>query len=107
MPESSVGSSKWVPGERPDRSLHLTAPPGSARVFGFPRPVPPVNFVVTPQTRGSAMPILFQCPGCKKNLKTKDELAGKRIKCPGCGEHVPVPAARVGPGPRGAAQGPA
>lgn len=33
------------------------------------------------------MPIQIQCenPACKKPLRIKDELIGKRIKCPGCG----------------------
>lgn len=37
------------------------------------------------------MPISVQCPSCAKRLKTKDELAGKKIKCPGCGQVLPVP----------------
>ena len=40
------------------------------------------------------MSISVQCPACKKNLKTKDELAGKRVKCPGCGYVILVPAAQ-------------
>ncbi len=36
-------------------------------------------------------PIAFQCPGCGKKLKTKAELAGKKIKCPECGNAVVVP----------------
>src|SRR5206468_10781389 len=43
--------------------------------------------------RGAAMAINLQCPGCKKNLKTKDDLVGKRVKCPGCGQLIMVPAA--------------
>lgn len=41
------------------------------------------------------MAISILCPGCQKKLKVKDELAGKRVKCPGCGQVivVPVPAA--------------
>ena len=38
------------------------------------------------------MPILFQC-SCGKKLQTRDELAGKRVKCPGCGGLVAVPQA--------------
>jgi len=30
------------------------------------------------------MPISFECTGCGKKLKIKDESAGKRIKCPEC-----------------------
>ena len=39
------------------------------------------------------MAIEFSCPKCKKKLKVKDELAGKKIKCPGCGSPAAVPAA--------------
>jgi predicted RNA-binding Zn-ribbon protein involved in translation (DUF1610 family) len=39
------------------------------------------------------MAISLQCPGCQKRLKARDELAGKRIKCPSCGGIVPVPVA--------------
>jgi len=38
------------------------------------------------------MPIGVQCPDCQKNLKLKDELAGKKIKCPGCGKLITVAA---------------
>src|SRR4051794_5263888 len=39
------------------------------------------------------MSISIQCPTCEKKLKAKDELAGKRIKCPNCGEGVVIPSA--------------
>src|SRR5262245_4875116 len=34
----------------------------------------------------------FPCPGCGAQLKVKDELAGKRGKCPSCGKRMTVPA---------------
>ena len=34
------------------------------------------------------MPIIVKCEGCGKTLKVKDELARKRVKCPGCGAIV-------------------
>jgi hypothetical protein len=37
------------------------------------------------------MSISVECPGCKRQLKAKDELAGKRVKCPGCGQLLVVP----------------
>jgi hypothetical protein len=40
------------------------------------------------------MPIPFSCP-CGKALAVKDELAGKRIRCPACGEVRAVPTARA------------
>lgn len=53
------------------------------------------------------MSISVQCPACRKKLKARDDLAGKRVKCPACGQPVLVsalqPAAVVEP-PRTAAQ---
>jgi formylglycine-generating enzyme required for sulfatase activity/serine/threonine protein kinase len=37
--------------------------------------------------------ISFACPACSKLLKVKDDLAGKRVKCPGCGKPTAVPPA--------------
>lgn len=34
------------------------------------------------------MPLLIHCSSCNKPLKVRDELAGKKVKCPSCG--VPV-----------------
>jgi eukaryotic-like serine/threonine-protein kinase len=36
----------------------------------------------------------FFCPHCARGLRIKDELAGKRIRCPACLQVSPVPAAR-------------
>ena len=40
--------------------------------------------------------ISFDCEECQKRLKVKDELAGKKIKCPGCG-HVQAAPQPVSP----------
>jgi len=40
------------------------------------------------------MSISFRCTGCEKMWKVKDELAGKRGKCPGCGQTILIPAGR-------------
>src|SRR5262245_17075636 len=37
------------------------------------------------------MPILVKCSECGKSLKAKDELAGKKVKCPGCGNVLAIP----------------
>jgi len=37
------------------------------------------------------MAISLSCPSCRRKLKVKDELAGRRIKCPGCTEVFAVP----------------
>lgn len=41
------------------------------------------------------MPIQVKCPNaeCGKVMTVKDEFAGKRGKCPGCGKPFPIPAA--------------
>jgi hypothetical protein len=31
------------------------------------------------------MPLSIQCPACKRKLNVPDKVAGKRVKCPGCG----------------------
>lgn len=36
--------------------------------------------------------ISFPCGSCTRPLKVKDELAGKKVKCPGCGQPIFVPA---------------
>src|SRR5262245_11532964 len=35
--------------------------------------------------------IAFACVSCQKRLSVKDEFAGKKVKCPGCGNVMPVP----------------
>lgn len=37
------------------------------------------------------MPIAIACPHCDWKGRVKDELAGKKGKCPTCGELVPIP----------------
>jgi hypothetical protein len=37
------------------------------------------------------MALIVVCP-CGKKLKVRDELAGKKVKCPGCGQSVTAPA---------------
>lgn len=39
------------------------------------------------------MPIDVSCPSCSGSFKVKDEYAGKRAKCPKCGEPMTIPAA--------------
>jgi hypothetical protein len=47
------------------------------------------------------MPIEFRCSHCQKLLRTPDESAGRKAKCPDCGAIVDVPAGAAA----GAAQG--
>ncbi len=37
--------------------------------------------------------IHFQCPKCSKTVSVRKEFAGKRGKCPGCGDAIPIPSA--------------
>ena len=37
--------------------------------------------------------ITFVCDGCRQKLNAADNLAGRRMKCPGCGQPVEIPAA--------------
>src|SRR5437879_5306865 len=39
--------------------------------------------------------IAFACASCQKKLSVKDEAAGKKVKCPGCGTVIPVPSQTV------------
>lgn len=41
--------------------------------------------------------ISFACPYCQKPLRVKDEVAGKRSKCPGCGQAISTPALPANP----------
>ncbi len=43
------------------------------------------------------MPIEFRCTQCDKLLRTPDDTAGKRAKCPSCGTVLPIPAAAATP----------
>jgi len=37
------------------------------------------------------MTIEFKCPHCHKPLEASDEIAGKKGKCPSCGQTVTIP----------------
>lgn len=37
------------------------------------------------------MPVTVRCPGCNAAMKVKDELIGRRVKCPKCAEVISVP----------------
>jgi predicted Zn finger-like uncharacterized protein len=41
------------------------------------------------------MPATINCPGCQSPLRLRDELAGKKIKCPRCGHVLTVPDVEV------------
>jgi predicted RNA-binding Zn-ribbon protein involved in translation (DUF1610 family) len=35
--------------------------------------------------------VVFACPNCTKRIKAGAEFAGKKVKCPYCGNAAPVP----------------
>lgn len=43
------------------------------------------------------MPFLTTCPGCKTELRIREEYVGKKLKCPRCSEVLTVPAAKAEP----------
>src|SRR5436309_1301759 len=43
------------------------------------------------------MSISIACPNCGKALRVKDEWAGRRATCPGCGTTFPVPGTAAAP----------
>jgi hypothetical protein len=43
--------------------------------------------------------IAFSCPQCSRTFKVADTLAGKKTKCPGCGQLMIVPSAQQAPPP--------
>ncbi len=45
------------------------------------------------ETSSPAVPlaVAVQCPNCQRKLRAKAELAGKAVKCPGCGSAVAIP----------------
>lgn len=40
-------------------------------------------------------PVTFRCPACRRGLKARADLAGKKVKCRQCGKPVLVPISRV------------
>jgi hypothetical protein len=57
--------------------------------FVFRRPRAAANSAPAADANSASM-IALVCPGCVRKLKVKNDLAGKRVKCPHCGASVPV-----------------
>jgi serine/threonine-protein kinase len=64
----------------------------SRRAARVPAGAPVPGGQARPTTSGP--PIPFPCPGCGKGLKARADLAGRKVKCPQCGQAVLVPGAR-------------
>src|SRR5438552_18239609 len=52
------------------------------------------------------MPIVFACSSCQKQMKVPDNVEGRPVKCPHCGEVTTVPGAPAPPAPAVAAAPP-
>ena len=48
-----------------------------------------LRLACTPAARGAPV-IAICCTGCKKKLSVKEDLSGKKVKCPGCGQVIAV-----------------
>ena len=51
------------------------------------------------------MTVTFPCPGCGKTLRVREEMAGRRGKCPKCGAVFGIPAEGPAPVPTSGADG--
>jgi DNA-directed RNA polymerase subunit RPC12/RpoP len=49
-----------------------------------------------PRAEAAGASVLVRCSGCGRRLKGKAELAGKKLKCPQCGQAVLVPSVQAG-----------
>jgi serine/threonine protein kinase/DNA-directed RNA polymerase subunit RPC12/RpoP len=49
-----------------------------------------------PRPEAAGASVLLRCSGCGRRLKGKAELAGKKLKCPQCGQAVLVPSIQTG-----------
>jgi RNA polymerase sigma factor (sigma-70 family) len=54
------------------------------------KPAPRADADADAEERPAPAPVIFQCRGCGKKLKVKAALAGKKFKCPQCGEATSV-----------------
>src|SRR5579864_18044 len=48
-------------------------------------------FALRAPAHGPVMTIAFHCPSCGKWLKTRDDKAGRRTRCPECAEPLTIP----------------
>ena len=53
-----------------------------------------IKLLMGPQKNSEVRMLTIHCSACPKKLSVKEELAGKKVKCPGCGTLTMVPALR-------------
>jgi hypothetical protein len=78
-----------IPGAKPAPALAGTPARSSA--------APPSPAAIPAAAPDAVATISVACAGCKKKLHVKAALAGKAVKCPGCGQAVRIPAAKEAP----------
>jgi DNA-directed RNA polymerase subunit RPC12/RpoP len=54
-------------------------------------PTAPAATVPPPKPAVTVAPLLIRCTKCGKNLKASPDRAGKKVKCPHCGQTALVP----------------
>ena len=65
----------------------------------LPAPVLPA-LACTPSASGDPTMLLFACSACGTKVKARPDLAGKKVKCPHCGNVLTVPSEPPPPPPR-------
>ena len=95
------GNAIPVPKEAPPENAQAagaTTLPKPEEVASVPPPQPPPPaepkkpFVVTPGTQAGHALISATCANCKKEVKVPGDLAGKKVRCKGCGAAIAIPA---------------
>src|SRR6202035_1240860 len=56
---------------------------------------PPRSLPVSFDRLDAVMAISFSCPSCDHTIKVKDELAGRKVRCPECSTAIRVPELEV------------
>src|SRR5947209_10898615 len=86
VPESLSGKAVKCP--KCGQAVRVSAAPAPASVKVAPAPAPKP----AAPAPAAAAPIAVTCGSCQKKLQVKATLAGKAVKCPGCGGVVKIPA---------------
>ncbi len=93
LPDNYAGKAVRCP--KCGQAVRVAAAPATApaAVKVAPAPQPAAKPAAAPAPApAAAPPITVTCTSCKKKLQVKAALAGKAVKCPGCGGVVKIPA---------------
>jgi hypothetical protein len=83
-PAERIQSAAEVAGLLEAYLAHLRQPDLPAPALPAAEPTAPVS--------GDSKMLLFACSACGARVKTREELAGKKVKCPSCGRPIVAPA---------------